>query len=146
MLDIYLFLSHFVDIKKITDLYLTYDSDFGTCKKPRRMIDCAIKNVEEAEKKAAIKAKMDWIKKVCKDYKNTPRKFLKVFKKNDMQYSPTAKELSLEAKILTPQMTKKLAVMLYDFPEIYEAVLDEPPKGIESRFANVVDFPKKDIN
>jgi len=42
-------------------------------------------------------------------------------------------------------MTKKLAVMLYDFPEIYEAVLDEPPKGIESRFANVVDFPKKDI-
>jgi hypothetical protein len=126
---IYTFLNRFVEIEKITGLYLKYKGDHMD----RKLIDCKIRNVKKAAQEAAVKAKMKWITDICSQFNISPKKFLKVFKENDFKYAPTAKAVSTKSPTLTANKVKKLVREIYDFPEIYDSVLDVPPPGVEPR-------------
>jgi hypothetical protein len=126
-----------VEVEKIADLYLERGDNY------QKVIEAKIRNVEEVEKETKIRKKMDWIRRVCDEFQMTPETFLKAFKDNKMKYAPTAKKFSTKSKNLTASKVKKLVRGLYEFPEIYGAVLGEPPNGVPSRHTNIVKFPKR---
>ena len=126
---IYTFLERFIEIEKTTDLYLEYKGDHMA----RKLIDCSIRNVKEAVQEAAVQAKMKWITDTCSEFNSSPKKFLEVFKENGFKYAPAARAVSGKSATMTANKVKKLVREIYDFPEIYDSVLDVPPPGVEPR-------------
>ena len=59
--DIYTFLDRFIEIEKITDLYLQYKDGHRRDK----LVSCEIRNVREAEKEFELQKKMQWIDDTC---------------------------------------------------------------------------------
>lgn len=127
--EIYVFLDRFIEIEKITDLYIDYAQD----RRRGKLIDCRIRSVKEAEKEKRLKQKEKWIESICEEFGVTPKSFLKTFKKNGLKYAPTCRKISTATSRMTPHKAKKLVRELYHFPQIYDSVLKVPPPGIESR-------------
>ena len=140
--EIYSYLERFIEIVKITDLYLEYKED-----RPRilgKIVGCEIRNVKKAEKEIELQKKMKWITDTCSKVEISPNQFLKVFNEKGMKYAPTAKAIATKSAKLSTSMVKKLAIELYGFPEIYDSIINQPPPGIEprSKGAEIINFKK----
>jgi hypothetical protein len=127
--EVYVFLDRFIEIEKITELYIEY----AGARRPDKITDCRIRNVKEAEAEKMLTRKQKWIEDTCKEFGITPKKFLKAFKKNRLKYAPTCRTISTESSRMTSNRAKKLVRALYHFPKLYDPVLDQPPPGIEPR-------------
>jgi len=126
---VYVFLNRFIEIEKITDLYIEY----ADARRLDKIIDCRIRNVKEAEAEKKLTIDKKWIEDTCKKFGITPKKFLKEFKKNGLKYAPTCRKISTKSSKMTSNKAKKLVRELYHFPEIYDSVLEQAPPGIEPR-------------
>ena len=140
--EIYSYLERFIEIVKITDLYLEYKED-----QPRildKIVGCEIKNVKKAEKEIKLQKKMKCITDTCSKVKISPNQFLKVFNEKGMKFAPTANAIATKSAKLSASMVKKLAIELYGFPEIYDSIINQPPPGIEPRNkgAEIIKFKK----
>jgi hypothetical protein len=131
---IYSYLRDFVDVIELTRLYLKHKEEKQAQRRGREIAFAGfeIGNVEEVEKERTAKKKKKWIDDICREFLTTPEEFLKEFKANEMMYALTAKKFSNKSKKLSLARTKKLVLELYDFPEIYDSVLDQPPPGIQT--------------
>jgi hypothetical protein len=127
--EVYVFLNRFIEIEKITDLYIEY----ADARRLDKIIDCRIRNVKEAEVEKMLTLDKKWIEDTCKKFGITPKKFLKEFKKNGLKYAPTCRKISTKSSKMTSNKAKKLVRELYHFPEIYDSVLEQAPPGIEPR-------------
>ncbi len=126
---IYSFLDRFLDIEKVTDLYLEYEGRiYGN-----KIIGCSIRNVKEVKRETFLHKKEEWIIDTCSEFKISPEQVLEAFKKNDMKYAPTARMISSKSATLTASKAKKLVREIYGFPEIYDPIIDKPPPGVEAR-------------
>lgn len=126
---IYSFLDRFVDIEKVTELYLEYEGRiYGS-----KLIGCSIRNVKEVERETFLHKKEKWIIDTCSEFNISPEQFLKAFKKNGLKYAPTARMVSTKSATLTASKAKKLVREIYDLSETYDSIIDEPPPGVEPR-------------
>lgn len=126
---IYSFLDRFVDIEKVTDLFPEYEGGiYGS-----KLIGCSLRNVKEVERETFLHEKKKWIIDTCSNFNISPEQFLEAFKKNGMKYAPTARMVSTRFAKLTASKAKKLAREIYDFPEIYDPIIDKPPPGVKPR-------------
>ena len=132
---IYTFLSYFIEAEEVTKLYLEYQDveEHQIRRIKRKFIGAEIRMVEEVERERAVKKKLGWISDRCQEFGISPQEFLEIFKTNEMKYAPTARQISTEIANLSPNRVKKLVCELYDFPEIYDSVLTQPPPGVKPR-------------
>jgi hypothetical protein len=120
--SVYRHLERFIEIHKVTDLYLKYRGE--------HIIGWDILDVETVEAGKAMADQIDWIKKTCKEYSITPKTVLKLFKENGMKYASTARGLSKKGKAISPDRTKRLIHQIYQSFEIYDEFFDTPPPGL----------------
>ena len=125
---IYSFLNQFIEIEKLTDLYLIYEGQHP--KKTLTRIE--IRNPKEVKRDNALHEKEVWIANTCEEFGISAKKVLREFKANGLKYATTARKLSSKTRTLSPNRLKKLIRLIYEFPEIYDAVLDHPPPGVET--------------
>ena len=127
--NIYTFLNYFVEVEEITKLYLEYQEMDGhqIRRLKGKFVGAEIRKVVEVEKERAVKKKLGWISESCQEFGISPQEFLEIFKTNGMKYAPTARQISTKTANLSPNRVKKLVSELYNFPEIYDSVLTQPP-------------------
>ena len=132
-------INHFVDVVRITDLYITRQKDW------RKIKEIKILNVKETEKKEHQKLAFEEIQILCDEFSITPEQVIQVYKNNDFKWAPTARELSrpnIRHQLSTKRL-KKLIQNIYYHTDVYSKLLKKPPQGCEPKHENVVQFPKK---
>ncbi|MBW1895275.1 MAG: hypothetical protein JRI91_16530, partial [Deltaproteobacteria bacterium] len=143
------FLGRVISTEIVEDFYLEYDEA-----KPlvdRKLKKCRIRKVEEVEREREEQKREEWLQNTFKEELGiSPEDFLIAFKSTELRYFPTAKQLSSKIKKqvkLSPTRVKSLSIRLFnEYPEIYDKILEQPPKGLEPRKAGKIihiDFGNK---